>query len=93
MLNDKNYQKVHDRVKAIQENEKRIISEGRVPQENRNQPILECTTEMKILERMAAKYVKVIEFYTEAKNPEQVNLAKREFQEVLRIKCEVKRLF
>ena len=48
---------------------------------------------MKILERMMEKYVKVIEFYTEAKNSEQVFLAKREFQEVLRVRCEVDRLF
>lgn len=44
------------------------------------------TVEMKILDRMELKYVKVIEFYTEAKNPEQVNLAKQELQEVLKIK-------
>ena len=29
---------------------------------------------------MTSKYIKVIEFYTEAKNAEQVTLAKREFQ-------------
>lgn len=51
------------------------------------------TTEMKILDRMISKYVKVIEFYTEARNPEQINLAKKEFQEVLRIQSEVKGLF
>lgn len=50
------------------------------------------TTEMKILDRMISKYVKVIEFYTET-NPEQINLAKKEFQEVLRIQSEVKGLF
>ena len=48
---------------------------------------------MNIIERMAAKYLKVIEFYTEAKNPEQVTLAKGEFQEVLRVKSEVTRIF
>jgi len=32
---------------------------------------------MRILSRMMAKYVKVIDFYTEAKNPEQVTLAKK----------------
>ena len=41
---------------------------------------------------MAAKYVKVVDFYTEAKNREQVALAKKEFQEVLRIRSEVKAL-
>lgn len=44
---------------------------------------------MKILDRMIAKYQKVIEFYTEAKNMEQVTLAKKEFQEVLKVKAEV----
>ena len=33
--------------------------------------------EYKILLKMKQKYVKVIEFYTEAKNDEQVGLAKR----------------
>ena len=51
------------------------------------------TVEMKILDRMETKYIKVIEFYTEAKNLEQVTLAKRELQEVLRIKHEVQLLF
>jgi hypothetical protein len=31
---------------------------------------------MKILERMRTKYLKVIEFYTEAKDKKQVKLAK-----------------
>ena len=42
---------------------------------------------------MATKYQKVVEFYTEAKNPEQVKLAKNQFQEVLRVKAEIKALF
>ena len=29
---------------------------------------------------MVAKYIKVIEFYTESKNSEQIMLAKKEFQ-------------
>jgi hypothetical protein len=32
---------------------------------------------MKILGRMLKKYERVVEFYTEAKNPEQVELAKK----------------
>jgi hypothetical protein len=64
-----------------------------VPQESHDEKVLESTTEMKILDRMAAKYVKVIEFYTEAKNYDQVTLAKKEFQEVLRIQNEVRSLF
>ena len=36
--------------------------------------------EYKILMRMKQKYVKVIEFYTEAQNKEQVVLAKKEIQ-------------
>jgi hypothetical protein len=48
---------------------------------------------MKILQRMTNKYVRVMEFYTEAKNAEQTVLAKKEFQEVLRIRYEVRCLF
>lgn len=42
---------------------------------------------------MLVKYARVVEFYTEAKNKEQVDLAKKEFQEILRIKHEVDMLF
>lgn len=66
-----------------------MISEGKVPRERNDEPVLYQTTEMKILDRMIAKYQKVIEFYTEAKNMEQVTLAKKEFQEVLKVKAEV----
>lgn len=48
---------------------------------------------MRILERMLKKYERVVEFYTEAKNPEQVELAKKEFQECLRVAKEVNELF
>ena len=37
------------------------------------------------MERMKQKYVKVIEFYTEAQNKEQVALAKNEIQELIRV--------
>ena len=46
--------------------------------------LLENSLSMKIMSRIAAKYIKVIEFYTEAKNHEQIMLAKKEFQEVLK---------
>ena len=42
---------------------------------------------------MAQKYVKVIEFYTESKNSEQVMLAKKELQQILRVKSEVNGFF
>lgn len=70
-----------------------MIAEGKTPRERNDEPVLYGTTEMKILERMVAKYVKVIEFYTEAKNKEQVTMAKKEFQEVLRVRAEVQHLF
>ena len=41
---------------------------------------------------MYAKYVRVLEFYTEAKNKEQVGLAKNEFQEILRVLTEIKEI-
>ena len=34
---------------------------------------------------MKQKYVKVIEFYTEAQNKEQVSLAKKQIQELIRV--------
>jgi hypothetical protein len=34
--------------------------------------VLYDTTEMRILDRMVAKYIRVIDFYTEAKNKQQV---------------------
>lgn len=39
---------------------------------------------------MQAKYVKVLEFYTESSNKEQISLAKKEFQEVLKIISDIK---
>ena len=39
--------------------------------------------------RMKQKYVKVIEFYTEAQNKEQVVLAKRQIEELIRIFTEM----
>lgn len=50
---------------------------------------MEKSKEFKILERMREKYVKVIEFYTEAQNKEQVALAKKEMQELLRVFAEM----
>lgn len=48
---------------------------------------------MRILERMLRKYERVVEFYTEAKNPDQVELAKKEFQECLRVAHEASVIF
>lgn len=62
-----------------------MINEGKTPRENMNELTLHDTTELKILHRMLLKYLKVVEFYTEAKNEEQVGLAKNEMQEILRI--------
>ena len=42
---------------------------------------------------MKEKYVRVIDFYTEAQKPDQVELAKKEFQEVLRILSEVEIIY
>lgn len=91
--NNENYSRLYERMKEIHKNELRIIEEGKVPQERKEEKVLRNTTEMKILSRMIFKYAKVIDFYTEAKNPEQVSLAKKEFQEVLRINHEVNTLF
>ena len=55
-----NYDRIYTRVKEINENEKRIIEAGRVPQEFKSGHILYNTTEAKILNRMLGKYVKVV---------------------------------
>lgn len=68
-------EKIYERAKEINEVEKRLISEGKTPYERNEEPMQE-SKEYKILERMKQKYVKVIEFYTEAQNKEQVALAK-----------------
>jgi hypothetical protein len=70
-----------------------MIEEGKTPRENLNDKSLRNCSEMRILERMLKKYERVVEFYTEAKNPEQVELAKKEFQECLRVAQEVNELF
>jgi uncharacterized protein YqeY len=69
--------------------EQRMIEEGKTPRENLNEKSMYNCSEIKILERMLKKYERVVEFYTEAKNPEQVELAKKEFQECLRVSREV----
>lgn len=42
---------------------------------------------------MLRKYERVIEFYTEAKNAEQVGFAKKELQECLRVAHETQQIF
>lgn len=54
-----------------------MIKEGKTPQENMDELTFHDTTEFKILHRMLLKYLKVVEFYTEASNEEQVALAKK----------------
>lgn len=85
--------RVHARAKEIHQIEQRMIEEGKTPRENLNDKSLRNCSEMRILERMLKKYERVVEFYTEAKNPEQVQLAKKEFQECLRVAQDVHELF
>lgn len=47
------------------------------------------TTELRILLSIKKKYLKVIEFYLENKNQEQVALAKKELQHILGILAEI----
>ena len=82
-------ERVYSRAKEIHLIEQRMIEEGNTPRENLNDKSLRNSSEMRILERMLKKYERVVEFYTEAKNPEQVQLAKKEFQECLRVAHEV----
>lgn len=85
--------RVYARAKEIHQIEQRMIEEGKTPRENLNDKSLRSCSEMRILERMLKKYERVVEFYTEAKNPEQVQLAKKEFQECLKIAQDVHELF
>jgi hypothetical protein len=72
--------KVYERAKEIHQIEIRMIEEGKVPRESSSDKSIFESTEMKIMNRMLAKYIRVVEFYSEAKNSEQVELAKKEFQ-------------
>ena len=62
------YNKIYKRAKEINNIEKRMIQEGKTPRENHDEKTLYETTEMKTLDRMASKYLKVVEFYTESKD-------------------------
>lgn len=42
---------------------------------------------------MRAKYIRIIDFYTEAQKAEEVSLAKKEFQEVLRVLYETQTIY
>lgn len=46
---------------------------------------LRNTIEFRVIERIKEKYLKVIDFYTESEKADQVQVAKRELQEVLRV--------
>ena len=70
-----------------------MIEEGKTPQEKYDETGPYETSEYRILRRMKEKYVKVIDFYTEAKKEDQVDLGKKEMQEVLRILFEVETIY
>lgn len=62
-----------------------MIREGKIPQEGSSNGLLSSGTDFKILRRIYDKYVRIMEFYTEAKDKTQIGLAKNEFQEILRV--------
>lgn len=49
-----------------------IIQEGKIPQEGRNSHLLSEGSDYKILQRIHDKYLRIMEFYTEAKDKSQV---------------------
>jgi len=55
---------VYERTKEIHQIEQKIIDQGRTPQESFSEKTLYKTTEMKILDRISKKYLRVMEFYT-----------------------------
>lgn len=57
-----------------------MINEGKIPQESSTAGLLSEGVDFKILRRVYDKYVRIMEFYTEAKDKTQIELAKKEFQ-------------
>ena len=81
-------EKVFARVAQINEVEKMIISEGKVPEDGPDIYSLfteEEDLEDKILRSMLEKYLTVIDFYQETKDEKQVKLAKQEFLQHKRV--------
>lgn len=54
-----------------------MIKEGKVPREGGNYQLLSQGTDFKILRKIYDKYVRIMEFFTEAKDKTQLNLAKK----------------
>lgn len=77
--------KVFKRMEEIHNNEQEIIKSGRTPTERRLDKIGFESTDFRIITRMREKYLRVIDFYTESNKPEQVNAAKEQLQEILRV--------
>jgi tetratricopeptide (TPR) repeat protein len=81
-------EQVFTRVAQINEVEKMIISEGKVPEDGPDIYSLLSTEEDledKILRNMLEKYLTVIDFYQETKDEKQVKLAKNEFLQHKRV--------
>ena len=86
-------ERIYRRTKEIHSIEMRMIEEGKTPKEGLSGKHMQECSEMRILTRMLRKYERVIEFYTEAKNAEQVSFAKKELQECLRVAHEAQQIF
>ena len=69
--------KVYDRAVQINQIQQEMIAEGKTPKEDYDETTPYETSEFRILKRMKEKYVRVIDFYTEAQKPDQVELAKK----------------
>jgi hypothetical protein len=54
-----------------------MIKEGKIPREGSNPSLLSEGSDYKILKRIYDKYVRMVEFYIEAKDKEQIELAKK----------------
>lgn len=87
-LKTSRFEKVFERVAQINEVEKMIISEGKVPEEGPDLYSLfteDEDLEDKILRGMLDKYLTVIDFYQETKDDKQVTMAKAEFLQHKRV--------
>lgn len=66
-----------------------MIREGKTPREGNRYSLLSEGSDYRILRRIYDKYVRIMEFFTEAKDKSQLELAKKEFQEILRVLNEI----
>lgn len=68
---------IENRLSQINDIEKQIINSGKTPKESSDPHLLSQGKDYKILKRIHDKYVRIMEFYVESKDKNQVELAKK----------------